>query len=58
MQQKVGGLMKAKPEYYREQARLSRDLAERTKDKAISSHLLSVADQYERLADEAEAKRR
>jgi len=42
------------PAFYREQAQLSRELAERTDDPEISLHLLSVAKQYDKLADEAE----
>jgi spore germination cell wall hydrolase CwlJ-like protein len=47
--------VKATPEYYREQARVSRVLANRVRDKAIKTHLLKVAEQYERLAGEAAA---
>lgn len=43
-----------KPAYYREQAQLSRELSERTDDPEISLHLLSVAKQYDRLAEDAE----
>ena len=50
--------MRVAPAYYREQAQLSRELANRTEDHEISLHLLSVAKQYDRLADEAEKPRR
>ena len=46
--------MRVKPAFYREQAQLSRELAERTEDPEISLHLRSVAKQYDKLADEAE----
>jgi len=46
--------VKAKPEYYRQQARLSRELANRARDKNIVAHLLNVAEQYEKLAKEAD----
>lgn len=49
--------MRARPEYFREQAERSRDLAVRTRDKNLKAHLLSVAEQYLKLADEAEAKK-
>lgn len=46
------------PAYYREQAQLSRELADRCDDHEISLHLHSVAKQYDKLADEAEKKNR
>ena len=48
--------MPVRPEYYREQARRSRELAKRAVDLEITQHLRSVAEQYDRLAKEAEAK--
>lgn len=48
--------MRAKPEYYREQAAQSRRLAKRIDDPEIRSHMLQVAEQYDKLAEEAEAK--
>jgi hypothetical protein len=50
--------MHVKPAFYREQAQLSRELAERSEDHEISLHLHSVAKQYDRLAEEAEKNRR
>ena len=44
--------MRASPEYYRDQAKRSRELAKRAKVAEIRAHLLSVAEQYEKLADE------
>lgn len=49
--------MRARPEYFREQAERSRHLAARTRDKELKEHLLSVAEQYDKLAEEAEAKK-
>jgi len=49
--------MQARPDYYREQARKSRALAARVNDGDIRAHLVSVAEQYDRLAQEAEAGR-
>jgi hypothetical protein len=46
--------MRVKPEYYRKQAKLSRELAKRAVREEIRRHLLSVADEYEKLAFEAE----
>lgn len=48
--------MRAKPEYYREQAARTRDLAARAKEKDIKANLLAVAERYEHLA-ETEAAR-
>lgn len=48
------GRMTVKPEYYREQARRSRELAKKTLVKEVKSHLLLVAEEYEKLAGEAE----
>jgi hypothetical protein len=45
--------MRIKPTYYHEQAQLSRELAERTDDPEISLHLLSVAKQFDKLAEDA-----
>lgn len=50
--------MRVKPAFYREQAQLSRELAERTNDAEISLHLRSVAKQYDMLADDAEKDHR
>jgi len=46
--------MRATAEYYRQQAKRSRDLAERVRHKEAKAHLLNVAEQYDRLAEEAE----
>lgn len=48
--------MRVRPEYYREQAKRSRDLAARTRVDEIKTHLMSVAEQYDKLAQEALAK--
>ena len=48
--------MRVNPVYYRQQAERSRDLAEKTSDAEIKAHLISVAEQYDKLAKEAEAK--
>ena len=47
--------MRVNPVYYRQQAERSRDLAEKTSDAEIKAHLISVAEQYDKLAKEAEA---
>ena len=47
--------MRVKPEYYRQQAERSRELAAKTRIADIRAHLLSVAEQYDKLAGEAEA---
>jgi hypothetical protein len=46
--------MRAKPEYYREQARRTRELAARAKEKDIKANLFDVADRYDQLAVSAE----
>jgi hypothetical protein len=46
--------MRAKPEYYRDQARRTREVAERSKEKDIKANLLDVADRYDQLAVSAE----
>ena len=43
--------MRVEPEYYREQAKRSRNLARRTKDPDIRDHLMDVAKQYDKLAN-------
>jgi hypothetical protein len=50
--------MRVKPAFYREQAQLSRELAERTDDPEISLHLRSVAKQCDKLADDADEEHR
>jgi hypothetical protein len=52
----AGRIVKAQPEYYREQAAKSRRLAKRIDDPEMRSHMLQVAEQYDKLADEAEGK--
>jgi len=47
-----------KSAYYREQAVRSRRLAKRIDDPEIRAHMLQVAEQYDKLADEAEAEGR
>ena len=49
-------LMRAKPEYYRKMAEKNRKLAACTRGGEMETHLLRVAEQYENLAEEAEAK--
>ncbi len=46
--------MQAKASHYREQAIKSRELANRMDDEEIAVHLLNVAGQYDKLAEEAE----
>jgi hypothetical protein len=48
--------VRAKPEYYRRQAKLSRELAAKAPDVELEETLLNVAIQYDRLAEEAEKK--
>ena len=48
--------VRVKPEYYRQQAERSRALSKRALVGEIRSHLLKVAEEYDRLADEAAAK--
>ena len=48
------GRVKATAAYYRRHALRSRELAQKVRDKEVKTHLLSVAEQYERLGDEAE----
>lgn len=47
--------VKVEPEFYREQAEKSRALANRSEDPDTRAHLLGVAEQYEKLARDAEA---
>ena len=47
--------MPEKAEHYRERAEGSRKLAEHTSDADAKAHLLDMARQYEKLAEEAEA---
>ena len=44
------------PEYYRKQAKISRELAEDAPDEELRETLLNVAGQYDRLAELAEKK--
>jgi hypothetical protein len=48
--------MRVRPAYYREQARRSRHLAKKAADAKIKGHLLNVAEQYDKLATEAEER--
>jgi hypothetical protein len=43
----------AKARYYREQAERSRRLAHQVLDDQVKRHLLEVAEEYDRLADQA-----
>ena len=52
---RLGVTVRVNPEHYREQAAKSRDLAKGLSGD-VREHLLDVAEQYDRLADEAEAK--
>jgi hypothetical protein len=45
--------VKAKPRHYREQAERSRRVANQVLDRAVKLHLLQVAEEYDRLAEEA-----
>jgi hypothetical protein len=47
--------VRVKPDYYRRQACRSREPARSASDRDIKAHLLSVAEQYEKLAIDAEA---
>lgn len=47
-------LMRVKPEYYRQKAKNSRDLAKKCEDGTTRANLLDVAEQYEQLAAKAE----
>ena len=47
--------MKAKPRHYREQAERSRRVANQVLDRAVKLHLLQVAEEYDKLAEEADA---
>lgn len=47
--------MKAKPFYYREMARRSRDLSSKALAPSVSEQLLKVTEQYEKLAEKAES---
>ena len=46
------------PEYYRKQAKISRELAEDAPDEELRETLLNVAAQYDRLAGHAVKKSR
>ena len=50
--------MQAKPEYYRAQAERCRNLATSVLDWDLKQTLLDVADEYAKLANEAERRRR
>ena len=50
--------MQAKPEYYRELAERCRKLATDIPDADASAHMLDVARQYDKLAEEVQAKGR
>lgn len=47
--------MRGQPKHYRELAARSRELAQAIRDEDAKAHLLDVARQYEKLADEEEA---
>ena len=49
--------MKAKPRHYREQAERSRRVANQVLDRAVKLHLLQVAEEYDKLAEEAEKRK-
>jgi hypothetical protein len=49
--------VKAKPRHYREQAERSRRLANEVLDTAVKLHLLQVAEEYDKLAEEAEKRK-
>jgi hypothetical protein len=49
--------VKAKPRHYREQAERGRRLANQVFDSAVKLHLLQVAEEYDRLAEEAEKRK-
>lgn len=48
--------MQAKAEYYRNLAKQTREIAERIDEAEAKEHMLGVAEQYDKLAFEAEAK--
>jgi hypothetical protein len=48
--------MRVRPDHYRAQARRSRELSKLALNKEIALHLLRVAEEYDRLAEEAEGK--
>lgn len=48
--------MRVRPEHYRAQARRSRELAKHALNKEIAVHLLQVAEEYDKLAIEAERR--
>ena len=50
--------MQAKAKYYRELAERCRKLAEDIPDAEANAHMLDVARQYEKLAEEAQANSR
>ena len=45
--------MRPSANHYREQAAHSRKLAESIKEREVKAHLLQVAEQYDKLAEEA-----
>ena len=53
----AGASMRSKTEYYRELAERSQKLAEDIPDADAKAHMLDVARQYEKLAEEAEFKK-
>ena len=48
--------MKPKADFYRQEAERCRDLAKAIQDANAKDHMLDVARQYDRLAEEAEGK--
>ena len=54
----IGGAVQAKAKYYRELAERCRKLAEDIPDAEANAHMLDVARQYEKLAEEAQANSR
>lgn len=48
--------MQAKAEYYRNLAKRTREIAEQIDEADPKEHMLSVAEQYDKLATEAEVK--
>jgi hypothetical protein len=54
----IGGAVQAKSKYYRELAERCRKLAEDIPDAETNAHMLDVARQYDKLAEEAQANSR
>jgi hypothetical protein len=54
----IGGAVQVKAKYYRELAERCRKLAEDIPDAEANAHMLDVARQYEKLAEEAQANSR